>query len=340
MTDGVDWLRVPDAQRPSRIIRIEPPDEVGGFRFARVDDGVEDDGTPHYAPERGTITDPAERDRLLAYLEGGSVVLETDWHNADRIDPTRQFAVRQAYRTDGTWVWANAVAYYLRHHDVAPAPDFHAWIVDHDYRAATAPDDVVARAAAATRERLDVMQRMVDEFKAANPEPMDSSDVPAELRERLTELGWHPGRDVSDQVDAWLARHVDELAELPFERDGYPRYEPIPAAMAVFREFGGLSSLDNSPGITAAKTPFTIFPAGDNDLTEFAIDVQLLGERVGERVFQIGEVERGMGALLVDEVGRVFVCGPVDLYLGSDIHEGLTRLLTGIKAQRLYEIGL
>ncbi|HEY2793597.1 MAG TPA: SUKH-3 domain-containing protein [Micromonosporaceae bacterium] len=340
MTDGVDWLRVPDAPRPSRIIRIEPPDEVDGFRFARVDDGVADDGAPSFAPERGTVTDPAERDRLLGFLGGGSVVLETDWYNADRIDPTRQFAVRQAYRTDGTWVWAEAVAYYLRHHDIAPAPAFRDWISAHNCRAATASDETVARAVTATKQRLETMQRMVDEFKAAHPEPIDTADLPDDLREALTGLGWQPGRDVSDRVDAWLSRHVDELADLPFERDGYPRYEPIPSAMAIFREFGGLSSLDNSPGITAAKTPFTIFPSGDSDLMQFAVDVQLLGERVGERVFQIGEVERGMGALLVDETGRVFVCGPVDLYLGADIHEGLTRLLTGIKAQRLPEIGL
>ena len=111
MTDGVDWLRVPDGRRPSQIIPVVAPDEVGGFRFARVDDGINTDGSPRYAPEREPVTDPAERERLLGYLTGGAVVLESDWYDADRIDPTRQFAVQKAYRTDGVWVWNSAVDY-------------------------------------------------------------------------------------------------------------------------------------------------------------------------------------------------------------------------------------
>lgn len=337
MTDGVDWLRVADAPR-ARTIAVSAPAEVGGFRFARVDDGVTDDGMPRVSPERGYVTDAAERERLLGFLTGGSPVLETDWYDHDHIDPSRQFAVRMAYRTDGTWVWNAAVEYYLRWHSVGVDPELRRWIVAHDYHATPVPDDVVERARRATDERLAVLRRQVAEARAV---PAPTGDLTADTRRLLEALGWQPGRDVADRVQRWLARWVDELADLPFERDGYPRYEPIPAALAVLNEFGGLASTANGPGITSAQIPFRIFPTGSgDDLTQFAVPAQMLGELLDQRVFQVGEVERGMGALVVDERGRVFACGPVDLYLGRDIHEALTRMLTGIRAQRLDEVDL
>jgi SUKH-3 immunity protein len=341
MTDGVDWQRVPDAKRPTRIIPVSAPDEVDGFRFARVDDGVEADGMPHYTPERGDVTDAGERERLLAFLTGGTLVLETDWADADRIDPTRQFAVRREYRSDGTWVWNFAVEYYLRRHNVAPEPEFRRWIVDHGYRAAVAQPDVAARALAATNHRLEILTQRYAEYKAEHPEPGPDAEVSPEVRESLLRLGWHLGRDVSEQVDEFLAERMDELAEMPFERDGYPPYVPIAAARSVLDEFGGLSSVLNGPGRTAAQVPFSIFPDGrDDDLMNFVIQVQMLGETIGEPVFQVGEVERGIGALVIDGRGRVFVCGPVDLYIAENIYEAVDHLLRGIRAQELHEVGL
>lgn len=54
----------------------------------------------------------------------------------------------------------------------------------------------------------------------------------------------------------------------------------------------------------------------------------------------VGEVEQGMGALVVDESGRVFLVGPVRLYAGANIDEALTRMLRGIRCEQLNEIGL
>ena len=107
----------------------------------------------------------------------------------------------------------------------------------------------------------------------------------------------------------------------------------------MLNEFGGLASRANGPGITWAQIPFTIYPAGQgDDLMQFATEVQMLGERLDERVFQVGDVERNMGALAVDEQGRVLACAPVDLCLGQDIHEAL-RMIQGIRAEQLSEIG-
>ena len=68
--------------------------------------------------------------------------------------------------------------------------------------------------------------------------------------------------------------------------------------------------------------------------------MQLLGERIGQRVFQVGDIERRTGALVVDELGRVFAVGPVEHCLGENIEEALTRMLRGIRAQELPEVGL
>src|SRR5215467_12295859 len=296
MTDGVDWLRVPDAPRPD-IIPIEPPREIGGFRFARVDDGVGEDGQPRHFAGREQIEDAAERERLLGYLTGGSVVLATDWYGDDPIDPTRRYAIQNAYRTDGVWVWNAAVEYFLRWYHIQPEPEFHRWIADHGYRADPAPEEVVRRALAATEERQRVIGRLVADFEAAERgaaggDTADAAPVPTDVRQRLEALGWRPGRDVSDQVSRWLAGWVDDLADLPFERDGYPRYEPIPAALAVLNEFGGLASRANGRGVTSAQIPFTIYPTGQgDDLMQFSTEVQMLGERVDARVFQVGNVE-------------------------------------------------
>jgi hypothetical protein len=343
MTDGVDWRRVPGAQRPTGpLIPVDPPTEVDGFRFAETSDGVLPDGTPRVAPERGHVTDPAERERLLGYLAGGALVLETMRYGTDRFDPSRQFAVQVAYRTDGTWVWPAAVEYYLRWHNVAPERGFRRWIAEHDFRAPAVPEDVVARAKEATLTRSDILAERTKAYLDGHPElrPGDADRFPAGVNEALLGIGWRPGRDVREQVDAWLAGWVDELAQLPFERDGYPRYEPIPAALAVLYEFGGLYSLANGPGQTSAQIPFSIYPGRDDDLMSFAVDAQLLGDRIGRRVFQVGDVERRMGALVVDESGRVFAVGPVELYLGRNIDEALGRMLLGIRAEHLHEIGL
>ena len=113
MTDGVDWLRVPGAKRPERLIPVRPPYEVDGFRFARIDDGVDEDGAPQVSSERGYVTDPAERERLLGYLTSGALVRETMRYGTDRVDPTRRFAVQVAYRTDGVWVWPASVEFQV-----------------------------------------------------------------------------------------------------------------------------------------------------------------------------------------------------------------------------------
>ncbi|MFB4301417.1 hypothetical protein [Actinomadura sp. NTSP31] len=64
-----------------------------------------------------------ERDAILRYLEQAPVVYDSGNKTADMLVPARPSTVPVAYHTDGTFVWAAGVAFYLRVHDLPPAAD-------------------------------------------------------------------------------------------------------------------------------------------------------------------------------------------------------------------------
>ncbi|MFC5184026.1 hypothetical protein [Actinomadura harenae] len=71
---------------------------------------------------------PADRDAVLAYLEQAPVAFPAGAPAPDFEDAARPAVVPSGYRTDGTWVWPEALAYYLRVHAVSPDPDLVAHI--------------------------------------------------------------------------------------------------------------------------------------------------------------------------------------------------------------------
>jgi hypothetical protein len=97
--------------RPTTLIRIaelfDPVDEVGG---------------PGFAADRPTLNDP-ERGDVLAYLEAASAVLTTTALMDDVVNERRRGVVPMSVRTDGEWIWTDAVSYYLRHYGLAPDPE-------------------------------------------------------------------------------------------------------------------------------------------------------------------------------------------------------------------------
>ncbi|MFO0699966.1 MAG: SUKH-3 domain-containing protein [Nitrospira sp.] len=333
--DGIDWVRVPDAIRTRPLPIDTGPDWINNFWFVRPFDGFNDDGSPLVSPKRGYVTDPAEHARLLGYLTAGAIVVDNWNRGPDLIDPTRQLAVPSWFRTDGLQVWTGSVEYYLRWHNVAPEPEFREDIQRHGFACPRVGGDVVAQARAATDNRAWMLQGRLDAYLDDHPEwhPGDPTRFP-QINERLVALGWRRGRDLGAEVDDWLARR---LAGLPAWPDGAP-YTPFPAALAVMREFGGLLSLDNGTGKTMAQTPFAIYPQPSDALVGYASSVQGLGRGLGLRTFQIGEVEQGLGALVVDESGRAFMVGPVTLFAGGTIDEALNRMLQGIRCEKLSEL--
>ncbi|SDY79528.1 hypothetical protein SAMN05216215_103538 [Saccharopolyspora shandongensis] len=95
--------------------------------LARVFDGTDTAGTPFFRPDHHRL-DQAERDRLLAYLRAGPVVLATDGRMDDVLDPDQGAVVALNFRSDGTWIWNDAVCHYLERHWLEPDPDLVAHV--------------------------------------------------------------------------------------------------------------------------------------------------------------------------------------------------------------------
>jgi hypothetical protein len=89
---------------------------------ARVFDTVDPHTGPGFAPDHPRLTDERERDRILHYLDSGTVLLATTSTLTDSLDPTRGAVVPMSFRTDGAWIWTDTIAYYLREHQLAPEP--------------------------------------------------------------------------------------------------------------------------------------------------------------------------------------------------------------------------
>jgi len=79
------------------------------------------------------ITDSDERHRLTAYLRAGAPILTTTALQPDLIDPARGKVVGASFRTDGTWVWSEALAYYVGAYGLAPEDEFYAHIQARHY---------------------------------------------------------------------------------------------------------------------------------------------------------------------------------------------------------------
>lgn len=74
------------------------------------------------------IADGEERQRVAAYLRAGAPILTTTARQPDLIDPARGRVVGASFRTDGTWVWSDALTHYADAHGLAPEDDFYAHI--------------------------------------------------------------------------------------------------------------------------------------------------------------------------------------------------------------------
>jgi hypothetical protein len=98
------------------------------FRIARVFDFARPDTGPGFDPGHRVVTDPAERERLLEYLTSGTLVLHTTARTQDVLNPAAGQVVPGSFRTDGEWIWTDAVAYYLQQHDLAPDEELAAHI--------------------------------------------------------------------------------------------------------------------------------------------------------------------------------------------------------------------
>lgn len=110
------------ARDASTLVWSRDPDRQ--IRLAPVFDEVDDTGTPSFRPDHPRIADPGEKLRLVSYLDHGELLLVSPTLADDILDPERGPVVPMNFRTDGTWVWTDALTYYLDAHGLGPDPDF------------------------------------------------------------------------------------------------------------------------------------------------------------------------------------------------------------------------
>jgi hypothetical protein len=97
-------------------------------RLARAFDGADPSGGPYFHHDHPRLVGP-DAARVLAYLTRGEPLVDPPGGLDDVLDPGRPGAVPVGFRSDGRWVWPDAVAYYLEHHDLAPEPDLAAYVL-------------------------------------------------------------------------------------------------------------------------------------------------------------------------------------------------------------------
>lgn len=111
--------------------------------IARDFDSVDPVTGPAFDPDHPTLSAGDEAGRVLDFLESGDVLLGTTAREHDIFDGSLGEVVGQTFRTDGTWIWTDTVAYYLRTYALAPDPELLAHIRRTGYRRAAV--DPVAR---------------------------------------------------------------------------------------------------------------------------------------------------------------------------------------------------
>jgi len=81
-----------------------------------------------FAAGHPVIGELSRREALAGYLRSGFPVLMTTAADGDVADPGAGLVVPGGYRTDGEWIWAEAIEYYLSRYRLAPEPDLVAHI--------------------------------------------------------------------------------------------------------------------------------------------------------------------------------------------------------------------
>lgn len=143
---GQDTLAGPHYQTLARccgalLWAASPPVPVA---VAPVFDGADEAGVPWFAPGRRVVADPDARVWLLEALRAAPVLVWSSTHMTDVLAPRAGAVVPRHLRSDGHWVWSEAVAFYLEQYGLAPDPRLVAHL---NWSAAGPPDEIAVHRA-------------------------------------------------------------------------------------------------------------------------------------------------------------------------------------------------
>lgn len=88
--------------------------------LARVFDAYHPGTGGQFSAQRPTLSQGDELQRVLHYLDSGPVLLATEAREADPFDEDAGPVVPLSFRTDGSWIWTEAVSYFLRTYALSP----------------------------------------------------------------------------------------------------------------------------------------------------------------------------------------------------------------------------
>jgi hypothetical protein len=116
------------------------------MKVAGIWSGIQD-GVPQLSPhlEKDGAEDASE---IIDFLEKGTLVLRSAGCSEDWLDAERKEVVPIGFRTDGEWIWADELAYYIKAYGVMPPNEFVAYIRAQGYVPKEASPDKVQEASA------------------------------------------------------------------------------------------------------------------------------------------------------------------------------------------------
>ncbi|MEU0375013.1 SUKH-3 domain-containing protein [Streptomyces sp. NPDC006283] len=159
------------------------------------------------------------------------------------------------------------------------------------------------------------------------PDHLSTTRFPVAVDAALREAGWQPGRWDIKQAEHWadtLRAHVSPAGH---------QHTVFPAAVEAWAEFGGLTVTAPGPGRQYAPVPLHFDPLAGLHLARTLAD---LGRALDTEISPLGMEGDQQAVLAMDVEGRVYsVDHTGDWYLGPDIDQALTTLVTGIQPMRL-----
>jgi hypothetical protein len=138
--EGFDSYRtgspLTDRQRAirSRSALLWAAEPASPVRVARVFDAYDPVAGGQFSAGHPVLSTGDELTLVLEYLESGAVLLGTVEREADVFDEEAGPVVPMSFRTDGRWIWTDAVAYYLRTYALSPDAGLLTDMRERDYR--------------------------------------------------------------------------------------------------------------------------------------------------------------------------------------------------------------
>ncbi|MFF9134121.1 SUKH-3 domain-containing protein [Streptomyces sp. NPDC014806] len=154
-----------------------------------------------------------------------------------------------------------------------------------------------------------------------------STRFPVPVDASLRDAGWQPGRWDIKQAEIWadtLREHTSPAGH---------RHTVFPAAVEAWAEFGGLTLTPTGPGRQIAPAALHLDPLHGLHLARTLGD---LGRALDTEVSPLGAETDTHALIAIDTEGRVYALDHTgDWYLGPDIDQALTALVTGTQPTRL-----